>query len=161
MIAVLLTITLIFILGVAFLSQKSAQYETAVRNREALQARTLAESGMVDFRQKLAKDRRFPPKRPDGKEVYQYTELLSDLDGEPYGGYTITVDLTQNIRPFWTLRVTCLGFLGDPEEPTSTSSVYTEWDLAEKDRLDPTLENPSFRTCLVYRRNGGPVSSSP
>jgi type II secretory pathway pseudopilin PulG len=161
LIAVLLTMTIILILGMAFLSQKSSQYESAVRNREAFQAHALAQAGLVDFRQKMAKDRSFPPKRPEGSDQYQYTEFLTDLADEPYGGYKITVDTSKNIRPYWVIRVTSFGFLGSAETPRSQASIYAEMDAAVQDRSDPGELNPGYREWLIYQNGSGPINASP
>ena len=75
LVAVLLTLTIMMILGMAFLSRKSAQYETVVRATEADQARALAQAGLVDIGIKFAKDRAFPPSRPEGNTIYSYSKI--------------------------------------------------------------------------------------
>jgi type II secretory pathway pseudopilin PulG len=161
LIGVLLTMTVILILGMAFLSQKSSQYESAVRGREALQAEMLAQAGIVDFRKKIAKDRSFPPKRPEGTERYEYTEVLTDLNDAPYGAYKITVDLSRNVSPYWIAQVTSVGYLGSADKPVAQSSIYAELDMAKDDRENPGVPNPRYREWVVFQEGSGPTNPSP
>ena len=160
LIAVLLTMTVMMILGMAFLSRKSAQYETAVRATGADQARALAQAGLVDIGSKFAKDRTFPPARPEGNTIYSYSEDLSDTDGKVYGGYTLTCDSKLAAPPHSICQVTSEGFLGTRASPKARFRIYAEMDMARDLRADSNTPNPMFRRWSLYHEAGLPNESA-
>ena len=139
LIAVLMLITVLFILGIGFLSQKSNQYDESTRQLEAAQARQLAQAGLVDCGLKLAKDRTFPP-----TPIFTYNEELGD------GSYSLTVDSTLSKAPYWILQVNSEGWLGDREHPHGHYLIYAEMDMSRQLRSNSSLANPDFHHWVHY-----------
>ncbi len=159
MIAALLVMTMLLIMGMAFLSQKSAQYEAVVKSGLANQARAIAQAGLVDFKLKVAKSRSFPPPRPKGQTLYSYTEDFSDIDGRPHGFYTITCDSKLDRTPYWLLQVTSEGVLGSRAEPRARFRIYGELDLSSTLRNAPSQPNPTYRQWILFRDGDLPDQS--
>ena len=150
LIAVLLLITVLLILGIALLSQKTSQYDASARRLEATQARQLAQSGLLDCRLKLAKDRTFPPLSGKSNDSFNYSEEVTDLDGNPVGSYTVTVDFSLNRSPYYICQVQSVGWLGDRAAPRSTYRVYGELDMSRQLRSNSSQSNPDFRHWMHY-----------
>ena len=151
LIAVLLTLSLLVILGMAFLSQRSAQYETQVQHRKATQALYLAQSGLSDFRTKCSRDPSFPPARSGDDKYYSYTELLEDSDGNSFGGYTVTVNTAKSVSHAPFLQVRSLGFLDRPDRPEASFEVYGELDFRKEIGSSPKFANPEYLKWTLYQ----------
>ncbi|MBI3924721.1 MAG: hypothetical protein HY319_04210 [Armatimonadetes bacterium] len=159
LIAVMLLMTVLLILGMAMLSQKSSQYEAAVRAREAAQARAVAQAGLEDARMKLTKDFGFPPVNLSDDEGFTYTEPLTGLDGQEIGSYRVTLDRRLLGPPHLILQITSVGVVGARERPRSRVQLYAEVDMARQDRQNPALANPDFLKWVVYLEQATPDES--
>ena len=160
LVAVMLVLALLLIMGLAFLSQKGGQYEAAVMARASAQARELARAGLADFEVKFAKDRTFPPPRPQTMEQYSYSENLTDMDDNPFGGYNVTVNYDLYRSPYWLLRVNSEGFAGERTDPDARFFIYTEIDMAPEARGAAGTPNPSYRQRIIYREQALPDESA-
>lgn len=156
LIAVLMLITLLLILGIGLMSQKTSQYDASARRLEAAQARQLAQAGLVDCQLKLAKDRTFPPLSGKANESFTYTEDVNDLDGKPVGSYSVTLDFALNQPPHSICQVRSQGWLGDRSAPRSTYLVYLEVDMSRTLRNDSSKPNPNFRRPSHYLEEDTP-----
>jgi hypothetical protein len=156
-IAVLLVSTLLLVLGMGMLSQKASLYESASRDRSAAQARGIAQAGMVDCQIKLSKHREFPPKRAREAKAFTYSELFTDNAAQPLGTYTVTIDTTRAASPYAIYQVTCVGLLGDPEDPQARYEIYGEYDISRTMRDDPALANPDYRKWVHFVEQSIPI----
>ena len=150
LIAVLMLITLLLILGIGLLSQKTSQYDAAARRLEASQARQLAQAGLTDCRLKLAKDLTFPPLSGKSNDNFTYTEDLTDLDGNSLGSYSVTVDFALDKAPYFICQVRSQGWLGERAAPRSTFAVYAELDMSRTLRSNSAQPNPNYRRWVHY-----------
>lgn len=150
LIAVLMLITLLFILGIGLLMQKSTQYDESTRQLEAAQARQLAQAGLVDCGLKLAKDRTFPPILGNGNAQFSYSEEVTNLDGVAVGSYTVNVNATLNESPYWIIQVKSEGWLGERDHPRGRYLIYAEMDMSAKLRTNSSLDNPDFHHWVHY-----------
>lgn len=143
MIAVLLILSIMLVLGLGLLTQKSRQYEAAARVREAAQARALAQAGLVDFEIKMRKDPSFPPRRRGEAISFTYTEELMEPGGGTAGRYKVQILSDYEKVPFQFLRVISTG-----EKGQASYSLYGEWELSPTARPDSSQPNPDFMTWL-------------
>lgn len=137
--ATLLLCLILFALGSGLLSKQSALYEGSMQQVRAAQARALAQTGLQDALAKLMRDDSFPPLSSEGQQVFSYTEDLSDLDGRPAGSYNVQIDRSLARRPWYVMRITSQGRVGD-----SRYTLRGELDVALKRRSQPGLDNPDL-----------------
>lgn len=133
LIAVLLVTTAMLVLGLGLLTQKSRQYQSAARQRQAAQARAVAQAGLVDFEIKKRKDHSFPPRRAEGANHFSYSESFAG------GTYQIEVDSSVSNSPQSLLLVTSQGQVGE-----ARFVIYGEFDISPTSRSDPNQPNPRF-----------------
>lgn len=117
---VLLLMTFLLVLGGAMLSHQVGYRRAAVRDRQQLQARLLAEAGLEDMRLKWQLDPSFPPGGAD-VERYSYSEQLGE-DGR----FEVEIDLRFQGPPTRLLRVASRGVTNEGASLT----LVGEWDAA-------------------------------
>jgi hypothetical protein len=159
MIAVLLILSILLVLGIGLLSQKSYQYEEMRRANDASQARALAQAGMVDAKLKLLKDQGFPPARPHGETTFSYNEEVTNFDGQVVGAYAVKVFTDASEEPFHVLRVESVGLLGGTSNPRARYQIYGELDIAPVVRND-TLKtvNPNYSRWHYFQEGSRPTN---
>ena len=145
LIGVLLVLSILLVLGIGLLTQKSHQYEEMSQANNAAQARALAQAGLVDVRTKINKDVTFPPARPSSDKTLTYSEDIHDLDGNLVGSYTVKIDATWQDKPFEVLQITSLGLVGDRAKPKARYTIYAEVDTARFLREVTTEDKPNPR----------------
>lgn len=160
LVAVLLLTTVLFLLGIALLSQKSSQYEAANRPWELSQCRQLAQAGLVDCQLKLAKDRTFPPLSA-ANGTYTYSETLTALDGSPLGSYTVQMDYGWMRSPYYVCHIRSRGWMGSPDRVRADFTLFAEIDMARTSRLNSNQPNPSFRKLVNYLEEAPPPQPAP
>lgn len=142
-IAVLMLVSMFFVMGVAMLSSQSMAYRGAAQARAGQQALALAQAGLEDARSKLEKDPFFPPPGALDQKSFTYTEDLTDLDGKAAGRYQVTIDRTRAAEPYLILTVTSVGIQGEGTENSARKRLTAELDVSKTLRTDPTLKNPN------------------
>lgn len=142
LLAALVLLTLILVLGLGFLSRRSAEYQVANLQITRAQARELALAGLEDARAKLDRDYFFPPQLEIKQNAFQYAELVYDLDDVTVlGSYEVIVDQTYNEDPYRVITVQATGMAGYP--PRSRYRVEAELDASATVR-GGTADNPDF-----------------
>lgn len=139
-VAMLLCLMLV-VMGMGFLGKRGGQYQAALEQARAAQARALAEAGIEDAMLKLNKDLFFPPPGDGEQTQFSYSEELRDVGGELVGTYFVTVDSRRASSPDppdpsypSVFLVESRGVLGkDPEHPLAVVRVRMEVDLDEGD----------------------------
>ena len=126
----LLTLMLL-VLSMGFITSRQVRYGGAVKAVAFGQAKSLAEAGMEDCRNKLQRDVDFPPIPPQGQTFFSYQEKVVDPWNTVIGYYTVTIDLTYAVAPYYTLRLQSTGLLGpNPTTPTAKCSITAEMDVS-------------------------------
>jgi hypothetical protein len=156
MLIVSLFLTLIlFIMGAAFLSIKSFQGREAVLAENSILAAQIAEAGMEDAKIKLEKDLLFPPPGDVNQKLFSYREHFTDLDGNRLGSYTVTVDITRQVSPFFIISVSSVGIAGEEEEPLAMRKISAEIDVTPNIRgSSPAQANPDFFNYINWQDSG-------
>ena len=139
-VAMLLCLMLV-VLGMGFLGKRGGQYQAALEQARAGQARAVAEAGIEDAMLKLNKDLFFPPPGDQDQLQFSYSEELTDLKGDVVGTYYVTVDSRRASSPDppdpsypSVYFVESRGFLGpDPEHPLAVVRLHMEVNLDEGD----------------------------
>lgn len=157
LIGVLLVLSLLLVMGLGLLSQRSNLYEEMRRANDAAQARALAQAGMVDAYIKLVKDPSFPQSRPSEDARLTYTETVRDTTGRRVGAYTVVVDTSRRTAPFMVVRVTSTGSLGEGTNPSGRYMIYGELDVSKTLREDPEAKNPHYYKWSFLREQSRPV----
>lgn len=140
--ASLVLLTLILVLGLAFLARRSAEYQVANLQITRAQARAMAFAGLEDARAKLDRDYFFPPQLEIKQKAFQYAELVYDLDDTTVlGSYEVIVDQTYNQDPYHVITVKATGMSGFP--PRSRYRVEAELDASPTVR-GGTADNPDY-----------------
>ncbi|MBN9415008.1 hypothetical protein ABS71_09335 [bacterium SCN 62-11] len=142
LLAALALLSLILVLGLAFLARRSAEYQVANLQVTRAQARALAMAGLEDARAKLDRDFSFPPQMEVAHRTFQYAELVYDLDDTTVlGSYEVIVDQTYNDDPYRVITLESTGMAGYP--PRSRYRVQAEFDASAKIR-GGTADNPDY-----------------
>lgn len=129
LITVLLLISVLLILGMAFLTQRVQQSRAASAAESAAVARALAEAGLEDARVKLEKDQGFPPTDNDTQLKFSYTEEMTPVGGgAAIGSYTVTVDLEAK-EDHSVVVVHSIGRVAN-SDPVVQTELYAELDLS-------------------------------
>lgn len=139
----LLLVSLLFVAGVGLLSRKGAQYSRGNLEQETAQALLLAQSGAQDALLKLDKDQTFPPSGGANQMVFVYSNTVLGVDGNPAGGYEVTIDRERAEAESFLLLVRSIGFVGDEASPRALHAIQLEIDL--------NPESPSFRQVIRYQ----------
>lgn len=131
----LLLIAMMLVLCLATLSRQPYLYRAGRAGLAAAQARSLAESGLGEFRSRWNHDQDFPPKSSGTSRRFTYSEeLLDPTSGQHLGRYRITVDDTWRDPPYLLLKVECRGETGPSENPESGYSIEAKLDLSSDPR---------------------------
>ena len=142
LLAALALLSLILVLGLAFLTRRSAEYQVANLQVTRAQARALAFAGLEDARAKLDRDFSFPPAMEINHQAFQYAELVYDLDDTTLlGSYEVIVDQTYNDDPYRVITLESTGMAGYP--PRARYRVQAELDASAKVR-GGTADNPDY-----------------
>ncbi len=157
LIGVLLVLSLLLVMGLGLLSQRSNLYEEMRRANDAARARSLAQAGMVDAYIKLVKDPSFPPSRPSDDARFTYGETVVSTSGERVGNYTVVVDTSRKSEPFFVIRVTSTGVLGNSLDPSGRYTITGEIDLSKTIRGAPELPNPEYYKWVFQREQSRPA----
>lgn len=88
----LLLVTLMLIMGLAFLNRGANQYRGARQAKSTAQARALAWVGLEQTRAKLDKDLNFPPRLGEDQQFLSLEENVTDLDGTPLGTVVVVLE---------------------------------------------------------------------
>lgn len=156
LIASLMVLGLLFVIGLAFLGKRAAEYRAAERAGAAAQARALAEAGLEDLRLKAIKDYDFPPRNADEQLLFVYSEDVFDTDGVTFlGTYTVSIDRQFMREPYGVWRIRSVGSAGPREAPLGRCEIYAELDIAEHDHQNLSVANPRRYEFLVWRELGG------
>ena len=93
LITVLLLFALLLVLGLSLLTRARLNKSLGARLADLSSARNLALTGLEDFRQKMARDLKFPPAFEDGEVPSGYSEALFAEDGRLLGQYQVEYSL--------------------------------------------------------------------
>lgn len=147
LLASLFLFTLLMALGLGLMSSQTARRKSALAQKEALQAKSLALAAWADVKTKLGKDLFFPPST-DGQGHFSYGEDVYDSDGRFYGSYTVVIDTRyvsqrradgtnagaeskHNVNLGYYL-VTCIGKVGQRgRPPVAERSMYFEVEAGD------------------------------
>lgn len=128
LIIVLLLSSLLCLLAIAYLTRTAETHRTGASVMDQEQAYQLALAGLEGARVRLDKDQSFPPIGP-GQEVFSCLEAVYGTDGTVAGHYQLTVDGRWRTAPYFTLRVSAVGLLGEPSQPQARRHLWAELDL--------------------------------
>jgi Tfp pilus assembly protein PilX len=134
LVAVLLLAVVFLVGGIALTTQQQTRYAAVAAEIDALQALTLAESGLVDALVKLQKDPEFPPRGNQEQFTFTYSETIF-TNGQAVGDYTVSID-TSYIEPFEFFLVTV--------QATTTDSKVTQTLTAEIDVETRTVKMRTY-----------------
>ena len=154
LVAALTIMALLLVLGAAVIRRQAEAYKSSNYVRQTTKAQALAEAGLEDARIKLEKDRFFPPPHAPDQLVFDYTETLTDSDGRPGGGYSVSVDLSRASDPFFIILVRSTGLVEPEKDGGARQTLIAEFDNSPHHRDDPERENPSL--CRILRIYPGP-----
>jgi hypothetical protein len=166
LVAALLLSALMLVMGMALLAVRSREYDQALFERQAAQARFLAELGMQDALQKLARDIGFPPTLGERTDFSYAEEVYDPATGAFVGSYSVSLDLSHagdaaspgSYRyPNYTVIIRSTGCLYGPATPeeaaqgatrsmVASRTLKAELDLCPKKRgASPDGSSPSDR----------------
>lgn len=126
LLVVLMSLIVMGMLGLRKASNASSRGAVA-----AMQARSLARSGMADIWMKVSKDPFFPSGVGDRQVRLTYREQVDDGDGNLIGFYTVTIDRTYRLT-HRVLRIECLGVAGEADE-SARHRIYAELSIDGND----------------------------
>lgn len=127
----LLLAVLISLIAMGLLGLRKAGYASSKGAVTALQARSLARSGMADIWMKVSKDPLFPSGVGDRQVRFSFKEEVRDEQGALVGFYTVNVDRTYRLS-HRMLRIESLGAAGEANE-SARHRIYAELSLDEAD----------------------------
>lgn len=152
----LLLTALFLVMGIGFISQRTAQNRASRAMQARFQATALAEAGLEDAAIKLAKRSNFPPLADETQRVFRYTERLTDETGLEVGTYVVSVDMARSGRPYYIVRLSSTGRIGSVSEPLAEVTLSGEIDIStlirETEVRSPEL-NPN-RYKFLYLAEG-------
>ncbi|MFN8608496.1 MAG: hypothetical protein U0931_13245 [Vulcanimicrobiota bacterium] len=155
----LLLLSLLLVAGLAFLERRVSQQDGARRAVLTARARALAEAGIEDALQKLAKDPGFPPPweerdtpgDPLNQHLFSYQENLLDIDNVTVlGRYEVKIDHRTMREPTNLMRISALGIVGDPDQPEASVRIQVVVDMGTADRATGTPPNPAVGTIVEW-----------
>lgn len=133
LLGVLLTLTLLLVLALGYLSQQLQRYRAANQVRLRLQAQSLAELGWRETEVKLLKDKNFPPATDPDQRTFAYSEPVMDAAGLRQGYYHVRFD--RSLAEDEQLLVCSVEGEVCPETRSlARYSLKVEWDLAQPAR---------------------------
>lgn len=147
----LLLLTLLLVLGMGLSSQSGRRNEGARRLQDEVAARAAAEAGIEDAREKLLKDPNFLP--GETLSSLGYAEVLTDLAGQPYARYTVTLDLSLQGDPHRLLRIVSVGDVGSVGSSRVRRTLVAEVDLSPRLR-DDSGPNPDYLQIINFIDKG-------
>ena len=130
LIPTLLLIALMLVLCLATLSRQPYLYRAGRAALAGAQARSLAETGLEEFRARWNHDQDFPPRPSAGTHRFTYSEeVLDPVTSRPLGRYLITVEDTWRDPPYQLLKVESRGEIGPAADPESRYCIEAKLDL--------------------------------
>lgn len=129
--ALLLTV-LITIIALGLLGLKKGGYASSRAAINAVQARSLARSGMSDVWTKLTKDPFFPGGLGDDQRYFTYREEMTDSGGRNIGSYRVAVDRTYRFT-HQLVRIEVTGVSGQLDSESSHHTIYAELSIDPND----------------------------
>lgn len=151
LIPVLFLITFMLVLCLAELGRQPDEYRAAQSAALSAQARTLAESGMEDFRLKWTHDYDFPPEYPEGSDLFTYMEEVRDFQtNQVIGYYRISVQGAWRWAPYEVLKVTSEGVVGASDNPTCIFGIQGLFDIKPENRTGAGA-NPNLGRWIEWR----------
>ena len=126
LLVVLMSLIVMGMLGLRKASNSSSRGAVA-----AMQARSLARSGMADIWMKVSKDPFFPSGVGDRQVRLTYREQVDDGDGNLIGFYSVTIDRTYRLT-HRVLRIESLGVAGEADE-SARHRIFAELSLDGSD----------------------------
>lgn len=146
----LLLIALMLVLCLATLSRQPHLYRAGRAALTAAQARSLAETGLEEFRARWNHDQDFPPRPSAGTRCFTYSEeVLDPVSGARLGRYLVTVEDTWRDPPYQLLKVESRGEVGAAADPESRYSIEAKLDLCPGTR--PGRSQPTLGQWLEWR----------
>lgn len=145
--------TILLVLGMAFLYRRQAQYRAAAAAPYEAQARALCEAGLEDCRLKWQKDSHFPPRDSEDQKFFSYREALNDDGGTPVGSFTVTIDFQMADEPYKVARVTSVGAVESSGQPLAQHKIMAEFDLSDLVR-GSTASNPKYYQFINWKDMG-------
>lgn len=131
LVLVLILVATLFIMAAGFLSTKTRERQAARLTQDSFQAQQLAYSGLESVRVRLQNDFNFPPATmgPE-QEVFKFTEVVRNYeDTKDVGLYQIFCDRRWVDPPFWLLRVTAVGQVGDADGNPVRHKIIAEYSM--------------------------------
>ncbi len=147
----LLLLAMLLVLGIGMATQSARRGEGTRSLGEELAARAAAEAGLEDARVKLLKDPGFLPS--ETLEEMSYSEVLTDLAGQPYARYTVTLDFRLRGDPHRLLRIISVGDVGAEGSSRVRRTLEAEVDLSLRLRDDSAV-NPDYMKIINFTDRG-------
>lgn len=132
LILVLILVATLFVMAAGFLGTRTRERETVVAARDSYQAQQLARSGLETVRVRLQNDFNFPPASMGPlQEVFKFSEIVMDYDDSlELGRYQIFCDRRWVQAPYYLLRVTAVGQVGDADGNPVRHKIIAEFNMA-------------------------------
>lgn len=129
LILVLILVATLFVMAAGFLSTRTRERETVVAARDSFQAQQLAYSGLETVRVRMVNDFNFPPAAMGPlQEVFKFSEIVMDFDDvNEIGRYQIFCDRRWIDPPYYILRVTSVGQVGDADGNPVRHKIIAEF----------------------------------
>lgn len=128
---VMILVSTLFVMAAGFLSTKTREREAVMMSRASFQAQQLAYSGLETVRVRLQNDFNFPPATMGPlQEVFKFTEVVQDFDNNTeLGRYQIFCDRRWVDSPYWVLRVTAIGQVGDEDGNPIRHKIVADFSM--------------------------------
>ena len=135
LVGVLLTLVLLLVLGMGYLSQQMHRYRSSHQFRLLLEAQQLAEMGWRETELKLNKDSGFPPPADPEQLEFSFSETVNESNGQRRGFYHVTIDRRFALKE-QILMIRSQGEVCPPgqEQGLARYTLRLEWDLAQPAR---------------------------
>ncbi len=127
----LLLVVLISLVVLGMLALRRASNASSRGTVAAVQARSLARSGLADIWMKVSKDPFFPSGVGDRQVGLTFREQVDDRDGNLIGFYTVTIDRTYRLS-HRVLRIESVGTAGEADD-SARHRIYAELSLDGND----------------------------
>ena len=141
-------IATLFVLAAGFLTTKTRERQAVTLTKEAFQAQQIAYSGLETVRVRLLNDFNFPPATMGPlQEVFKFTEVVRNYDDTAdIGRYQIFCDRRWVDSPYWLLRVTAVGQVGDQDGNPVRHKIVADYSMlpGRKGELLNLLDMGSF-----------------
>lgn len=131
LVLVLILISTLFVLAAGFLSTKTRERRAATLLRDSFQAQQLAYAGLETVRVRMLNDFNFPPATMGPlQEVFKFTEEVNSFDDSGViGQYQIFCDRRWVGKPYYVLRVTSVGQVGDEDGNPVRHKILGEYSM--------------------------------